>query len=224
MEYCRENKCSAEDIAKAVSMLDKDAIVGKIDKLKERLNKETLRAHDVCHRDFDSLFDGPLHVDVGSATVFDDEYLASYADLPEEAIKHFRAIHNIPEPFIRSQNNAYEMQKIAEHFAVKCKEKATVLRTETEANGRLRDLIFKANDKVCETKAELDNLREKLMETEEKLKECRKCNAFLEHDRDCYQRQVFDMDTRLNTWLMFGLPAAFCIGAVIVAIIRHFLG
>lgn len=224
MGYCRENNCSAEDIAKAVSMLDKDAIVEKIDKLKERLNKETLRAHDVCHRDFDSLFDGPRHVDVGSATVYDDEALACYADLPEDAIKHFRAIHNIPGPFIRSQRNAYEMQKIAEHFAVKCKENATVLRTETEANGRLRDLICKANDKVCETKAELDKLREKLMDTEEKLKVCRGCNEFLSRDRDCYQRQVSDIDTRLNYWLMFGLPAAAVIGAGIVTILKHFFG
>lgn len=224
MECCRDNEYSAEDIAKTVSLVDKDAIVGKIDKLKERLNKETLRAHDVCHRDFDSLFDDPLHVDVGSANVYDDETLAFYVDLPKEAIKHFRTIHNIPEPFIRSQSNAYEMQEIAEHFAVKCKEKATELRTETEANGRLRDLICKANDKVCETKTELENLRKELMDAEEKLKECRGCNAFLDRELDCYRRQVFDMDTKLNICLWFGLPIAAGLGAGIVAIIMHFFG
>ena len=224
MECCRENKCSAEDIAKAVSMVDKDAIVGNIDKLKERLNKETLRAYDVCHRDFDSLFDDPLHVDVGSATVYDDEYLAIYADLPEEAVKHFRAIHNISEPFIRSQNNAYEMQKIAEHFAVKCKEKVDALRLETEANGRLRDLICKANDKVCETKAELDNRREKLMNAEADLAVCRERIAYLEREREHYCQKFFDADTKLTAWLWVGLPIAAGIGAGITAILMHLFG
>ena len=73
-------------------------------------------------------------------------------------------------------------------------------------------------------KAELDNLREKLVDTEEKLKVCRERNAFLDRDRDCYRRQVFDMDTKLNCWLMFGLPAAAGIGAGIVTILKHFFG
>lgn len=213
---CNKAEPTADNVGMVREMVDKSVISKKLERLEQIINDATVDARKYKEETVGQLFNS-FNVDLGPTHVCDDDELAERVGLPVEEVTHYREVNHISDALNRARANVWDMKRIAERFV------SAYLR----AKGDLDEnnyLLRKQVEDIDETKAELDNLRKKLMDAEEKLKECRGCNAFLDRELDCYRRQVFDMDTKLNICLWFGLPIAAGLGAGIVAIIMHFFG
>lgn len=213
---CYKDEPTSDNVGMVREMVDKSVIAKKLERLEQIINDATVDARKYKEDTVGQLFN-TFNVDLGPTHVCDDDELADRVGLPVEEVTHYREVNGISDALNRARANVWDMKRIAERFV------SAYLR----AKGDLDEnnyLLRKQVEDIDETKAELDNLRKKLMDAEEKLKECRGCNAFLDRELDCYRRQVFDMDTKLNICLWFGLPIAAGLGAGIVAILKHFFG
>lgn len=214
---CYKDEPPADNVGRVREMVDKSVISKKLERLEQIINDEVVESHKYLEGNVWQLFESPFRVDLGNKSVHEDAQLAERVGLPVEEITHYREVNGIPVALHRARANAWELMHVAERFISSYMIKDDELRGE-------KSRTCKLSAELDETKAELDNLRKKLMDTEEKLKVCRECNAFLSSERDCYQRQFFDADSKLSYWLLFGLPVAAGLGAGIVAILKHFFG
>lgn len=213
---CYKDEPSADNVGMVREMVDKSVIAKKLEGLEQIINDATVDARKYKEDTVGQLFN-TFNVDLGRTHVCDDDELADRVGLPVEEVTHYREVNGISDALNRARANVWEMKRIAERFV------SAYLR----AKGDLDEKEFKLHKlsgDLVDIKAELDNLREKLMDTEGKLKVCKDCNAFLGRERDCYQRQVFDMDTKLNICLWFGLPIAAGLGVGMMAILMHLFG
>lgn len=213
---CNKAEPTADNVGMVREMVDKSVISKKLERLEQIINDATVDARKYKEETVGQLFNS-FNVDLGPTHVCDDDELAERVGLPVEEVTHYREVNHISDALNRARANVWDMKRIAERFV------SAYLRAKGELDEN-NYLLRKQVEDIDETKAELDNLRKKLMETEAKLEVCKSCNEFLEHERDRYQRQFFDADSKLSYWQLFGLPIAAGLGAGIVAIIRHFFG